>query len=158
MRRNGPFGTWKLVLLAGFAGGFAEILWVMLYSSATGASSAAIAREVAASIWPALATGTLAPALGIVIHMALAIALAALIVPPLVRLAERRREPSMMMVAAMTALALVWAINFLLVLPILNPGFVAMMPYGATLVSKLLFGIAMAGVLQGNAVRILTRK
>jgi hypothetical protein len=158
MRRNGQLGTWKLVLLAGFAGGFAEILWVMLYRSATGASSAAIAREVAASILPALANSTLAPMLGIVIHMALAIALAALIVPPLVRLAERRREPSMMVVAAMTALALVWAINFLLVLPILNPGFVAMMPYGATLVSKLLFGIAMAGVLQGNAVRILTRK
>lgn len=46
-----------------------------------------------------------------------------------------------------TALAGVWALNFLLVLPLLNPRFVTLMPYAATLVFKALFGLAMGAVL-----------
>jgi hypothetical protein len=42
----------------------------------------------------------------------------------------------------------VWVLNFFLVLPWLNPAFVALLPYGVTLVSKLLFGLAMGLTLQ----------
>lgn len=38
------------------------------------------------------------------------------------------------------------AINFLVLLPVVNPRFVTRMPYAATLVSKALFGAAMGGV------------
>ena len=44
-------------------------------------------------------------------------------------------------------LAGIWALNFLLVLPVLNPRFVTLMPYAATLASKALFGLTMAAVL-----------
>jgi hypothetical protein len=40
-----------------------------------------------------------------------------------------------------------FAPNFLLVLPLLNPRFLALMPYAATLASKALFGLAMGAVL-----------
>ncbi|MNC99822.1 hypothetical protein D3C83_182370 [compost metagenome] len=49
--------------------------------------------------------------------------------------------------AAVTVAVAVWAVNFLLVLPYLNSAFVALMPAGATLLSKSLFGIAMAWTL-----------
>jgi len=51
------------------------------------------------------------------------------------------------MLLAVVALSGVWAINFFVVLPTLNPVFVTLMPYGITLISKMLFGLAMAGVL-----------
>lgn len=38
----------------------------------------------------------------------------------------------------------------MVVLPRLNPDFVALMPYFVTLFSKLLFGVAMAWVLNGS--------
>jgi hypothetical protein len=44
----------------------------------------------------------------------------------------------------MAALAAVWGINFLVALPRLNPDFVHLLPYGVTLASKLLFGVAAA--------------
>ena len=44
-------------------------------------------------------------------------------------------------------LASIWAMNFLLILPIVNAGFVALFPYTVSLGSKILFGLAMAGVL-----------
>jgi len=38
-------------------------------------------------------------------------------------------------------------VNFLLVLPIVNAAFVTLLPYSVSLGSKLLFGLAMAGIL-----------
>jgi hypothetical protein len=51
-------------------------------------------------------------------------------------------------------LATVWAVNFLLVLPYLNPRFVDLLPYSVTLASKLLFGLAAATVLRNQAMRL----
>jgi hypothetical protein len=45
---------------------------------------------------------------------------------------------------AAAALAAVWAVNFLLILPSVNPAFTALLPPAATFVSKLLFGVCMA--------------
>jgi hypothetical protein len=44
-------------------------------------------------------------------------------------------------------LAAVWKVNFFILLPVINPEFVNALPYAVTLVSKLLFGMAMATVL-----------
>lgn len=55
-----------------------------------------------------------------------------------------------MLIAAAT-LALIWVTNFLLVLPVLNAVFIKLMPYGATLFSKVLFGITMGWVMQKAA-------
>jgi hypothetical protein len=47
-----------------------------------------------------------------------------------------------------TALLIVWAINFFVVLPFVSPGFVDVVPYAVSLLSKLLFGIAAAWTFQ----------
>jgi hypothetical protein len=44
-------------------------------------------------------------------------------------------------------LAMVWAVNFLVILPILSPGFVGLVPYEASFLSKILFGVSAAAVL-----------
>ena len=44
-------------------------------------------------------------------------------------------------------LALVWTLNFFIILPWLNPAFVTLMPYSVSLASKLLFGVTMGIVL-----------
>jgi hypothetical protein len=46
----------------------------------------------------------------------------------------------------MLALVAVWAVNFFLALPRINPGFIALLPYSVTLISKLLFGLSAATV------------
>jgi hypothetical protein len=53
------------------------------------------------------------------------------------------------------ALATVWAVNFLVVLPYLNPGFVDLLPYSVTLVSKLLFGVSAATVFRIERMRLV---
>jgi len=45
-------------------------------------------------------------------------------------------------------LAAVWAINFLVILPQLNPAFPDLLPSAVTFLSKILFGVAAAAVLQ----------
>ena len=42
----------------------------------------------------------------------------------------------------------IWATNFFLVLPAINPAFVALVPYTTSLISKVLFGAAAALVLR----------
>jgi hypothetical protein len=153
MNQNDRSGMLKLVILAGLAGGAAEVLWVTLYSSVTGTNGSVVAQQVTASVWPAAAAWSLAPVLGVVIHMVLALALAALCAPLLLRFSARRAAPGATTMIAVMALTLVWAINFFLILPVINPKFVALMPYGATLISKMLFGLAMAGVIRRSAPR-----
>jgi hypothetical protein len=45
----------------------------------------------------------------------------------------------------------IWAFNFLVLLPRINPDFITLIPYGASLASKVLFGIAAASVLLATA-------
>jgi hypothetical protein len=47
----------------------------------------------------------------------------------------------------LAALAIVWAINFFVVLPVIRPEFVHLVPYGVSLTSALVFGAAVAAVL-----------
>ncbi len=137
----------KLILLAGFCGGMAEIIWVQLYASLTGHNGVEVARQVTASLLPGMADAAFAPSLGIAIHLVLAL-LVALVYAALVWLPfVRRRGPAASVAAASAILATIWAVNFLLVLPIVNHVFVTVLPYPVTLGSKLLFGMAMAGVL-----------
>ena len=138
----------EAIVAGGLAGGAAEVAWVAIYSTATSTSSATVAREVAASVWPAAATWGSGAALGVAIHMILALLLAAACVPLLLHFAARGLRLPAALLGAIAALVLVWAVNFFAVLPALNPGFVDIMPYGATLLSKVLFAIAMAYAIQ----------
>jgi len=145
-----PVSRLGLVAAAGLAGGLAEVLWVASYSALTGMDGAEVARQVTASVFPALAGASGAAWLGLGIHLGLSLLLAAGFVLAAARWLARR-PPAVVFAASAAALAMVWAINFLLVLPALNPTFVSLLPYPVTLVSKLLFGAAMAWVLAGRA-------
>lgn len=145
------------LLLAGLAGGVAEILWVALYGFFAQASGSEIARQVAASLWPSLASGALAVPTGVAIHLALSLALGAIFAAAIWLPFARQRGGVVTLASAVAALAGVWAMNFFIVLPALNPAFVTLMPYGVTLFSKLLFGIAMAWTLNGFSLMTMPR-
>jgi len=138
----------KNILLAGFYGGMAEVVWVAVYCLLTGRSGAEVAQQVTATLLPDLAGGSAAVPAGIAIHFVLALLLAMAYVRLVWQPLARHLSGAAGTIVACAALAVVWATNFFLVLPAVNPAFVALLPYGATLVSKLLFGVAMAGALQ----------
>lgn len=146
-RITGNKGVVSIGLLAGLSGGAAEVAWVSLYSSATETSGMIVAQQVAASVTPAAAALPSAPLLGITIHMLLSVVLGLAFAATIWRLAAPRLGAAAFLATAAVSLALVWAFNFFVVLPALNPAFVTLMPYGATLTSKILFGIAMGSVL-----------
>lgn len=134
---------WVPVILAGIYGGLSEILWVLLYSRFTPVEATEVARQVAATVFPNLVDSPAAPILGIAIHVALALAIA-LAFTRLVWLPRRDPRTVYTFAGAVSALTVIWAINFLLLLPAVNPGFAVLMPYTVTLFSKMLFALAMA--------------
>ena len=140
--------SFPVLMLAGLCGGMAEVAWVAAYSAATGFDGFEVARQIAATVLPSVANVSWAPLLGIAIHFVLSIALAIafgwLVWQPFA-LAQYHLTGA---VVGIAVLCLIWALNFMVVLPALNPGFVALMPYPVTLLSKILFAAAMVGMLQ----------
>jgi len=112
-----------------------------------------VAQQVTASVIPSAASLPAAPLLGIAIHMLLSVALGMAFAATIWRLTAPRLGTAAFMTTAAVSLALVWAINFFVVLPVLNPAFITLMPYSITLVSKVLFGIAMGSVLLMSSPR-----
>ena len=135
------------VLLAGLAGGLTEVVWITLYSSLSSTSATAVADQIATTVLPVSAGGGLTPALGVGIHMILSIVLATAFVLALYAPIARRFGATGIFISGLTTLAAVWALNFFILLPILNPRFPLLMPYAVTFTSKLLFGAAMSWVL-----------
>jgi hypothetical protein len=138
-------------ILLGIAGGIAEIIWVASYGLFTGGSSAAVARGVSATVstvLPAVSLEMAPVAYGIVIHMALAVGLGVALVFAWRALAEQRQRLVNEYAFMVAALAMVWAFNFFILLPLIDPAFVALIPYPASLLSKLLFGLAGAVMLR----------
>lgn len=143
----------NIILLAGFCGGIAELAWITLVSAVTPISGMEVARQVSATVLPAMVdTAGAAPA-GITIHLLLSILLAAGFIWAVWLPYSRKLSPISALLVATAALSGVWAINFLIILPVLNPTLVGLMPYAVTLTSKILFGIAMGqGLLRADRV------
>jgi hypothetical protein len=135
-------------IIAGAAGGLAEIAWVTLYAGATGGNAAALARGVTS----AAGVGALLPqspiALGVAVHMTLAVALGVALAYAWRALRTRKVAATGPYPFMLAALAGVWATNFFVILPIVSPAFVYMVPCAVSLTSKLLFGLAAAVALQ----------
>jgi len=140
-------------LIAGLAGGLAEIAWIALYSSATSTSGIEVARQVTATVVASAAAEPWAPAAGVGIHLALSLALGFAFVLALWRLSAGRLTAGSIWSAALLTVAGVWAANFLVILPALDSDLATLMPLGATLLSKTLFGVAMAAVVQRSTAR-----
>ncbi len=148
-----PF-FWKsfhMGVLAGLAGGFAEVLWIWAYGVMSGTDPGLVARGVSEVFG---AGETIAPlALGIVIHMTLAVVLGVVLVLALWP-AHAYPRRSLVGYAGMTlALVAVWAVNFLVVLPRISPAFVELVPYQVSLLPKILFGLAAAAVFGAGSMR-----
>jgi hypothetical protein len=131
--------------LAGLAGGLAEVVWIWTYATLTNSDAALVARAVAQAV---RFDQEFSPVVGgLAIHMGLAAVLGVA-----VALAIRSVAASLhgfgLHATVGAALTIVWAVNFLVVLPLVSPQFVDVVPYAVSLVSKILFGVAVAGTLQ----------
>jgi hypothetical protein len=123
-------------------------LWITAYGAISYTSALEVARQVTATVFPSLAASALAPAWGLVIHFGLSVMLAMAFAATVLAPMEERFGRYGTLLGAVALLSTVWAVNFLLVLPVLNPGFVTLLPIPVTLISKILFALAMAGVLR----------
>jgi hypothetical protein len=141
----------KYGVLLGIAGGLAEVVWIAAYGSIAGGDAAEVARGVTAAVgWLVPSALVSAPVLmGIVIHMAAAVAIGIALMF-LWRASTGQRpvwtNEYVFMIAALTA---IWTLNFFVVLPLVSPAFVELVPYPVSLISKVLFGVAGAVVLRG---------
>lgn len=133
----------KLILLSGVAGGMMEILWVTLYSFFTPQDISHVSREVALTLIPAARHWTFAPMLGVGIHLMLSVTLSAGFVLFVWRPYVVRFGKLVTLLSAMSILSAIWAVNFYALLPVMNPYFLTLLPTTVTLVSKILFGLAM---------------
>jgi hypothetical protein len=150
-------------ILLGLCGGIAEIIWIGLYGSAGAVDSAEVARAISAATGQLLlgAPLTTAPFIqGVAIHMFAALGLG-IALAYLWRSLEAPASPRIGAYAFMVgALALVWAFNFFVVLPLISPAqidlhrpFTELIPYPVSLASKILFGVVGALVLQWSDAR-----
>jgi hypothetical protein len=134
-------------VVAGAAGGIAEIIWIFVYASVTGTDAASVARDVTTATGVNLLLQGSPAAFGVTIHMMLAAVLGIALAFSWTALSRRwptRANPYAVMPVALAA---VWAINFLIILPLIDPHFVQIVPYSVSLISKLLFGVAAAAAL-----------
>jgi hypothetical protein len=135
-------------VVAGAAGGLAEIAWVALYASVTGGDAALLAKGVTSAAGVRALLPSSPVILGIIVHMSLAAIVGILLAFAWRELREQWPAVRALYPAALAALASIWALNFFVVLPIVSPTFVHLVPYTVSLTSKLLFGIAAAVALQ----------
>jgi hypothetical protein len=137
----------RAIILAGLAGAMAEAIWVGLFCALTPLSGAEVLRQIAATIFPALAGSGWAPVLGLLLHFALGVVVAYAFGISIWQTFARRSGGGTTLTMALLVLTGIWAVNFFALLPALNAEFVGLMPYAVTFGSKVLFAIAMAATL-----------
>jgi|SRR5579862_1335437 len=142
--KTGQLETLRQGVLAGGAGGVAEVAWVALYAAATGGNAAVLARGVTTAAGVSALLPASPVALGVAVHMTLAVALGVVLSFVWSALRTRRRGLNNPYPFMLAILGGVWAVNFFVVLPVVSPAFVHLVPYAVSLTSKLLFGMAAA--------------
>jgi hypothetical protein len=130
----------------GLAGGLAELLVVGAYAHVARVDAGVVAGAIATAVH--LEPGSAVT--GVAVHMALSALLGVgLLGAARANRTLREASASTACAAAMVALAAIWAVNFLVVLPWLSPGFVHLLPYPVTLASKLVFALAATAAWRG---------
>ena len=152
MSSANKLATIRIGVIAGAAGGLAEIAWVTLYAAITGADPAVVARGVTTAAGLDAFLPNMPATVGIGAHMTLAvllgIALTAIWKSSIAK-GPLSSNPYPFMLAALLD---VWMINFFVVLPLVSPTFVQMLPYAVSLTSKLVFGLAVAEIVRKEAI------
>jgi hypothetical protein len=87
-------------------------------------------------------------AVGVTVHMALAVTLGIALSFGWRALSSHRLDAVGPFPFILAALGGVWAVNFFGVLPIISPAFIHLTPYPVSLMSKVLFGLAAAEALR----------
>lgn len=136
--------TTRYGVVAGVAGGLAEIAWVTLYAGATGADPATLARAVTTAAGVSALFPVAPVAMGVAVHMSLAVMLGIALSFGWRALSSHRTGIASPFPFMLAALVGVWVVNFFVVLPGLSPAFIHLVPYSVSLVSKVLFGLAAA--------------
>jgi hypothetical protein len=132
-------------VLAGLAGGCAEVIWIWTYAALTSSDAALVARAVTDAVW---FNQNISPVVsGVAIHMGLA-AILGVAVALAMRSVAGVQQGIGLYATVSAALIIVWAVNFFIVLPLISPQFVDVVPYAVSLLSKLLFGITAAWTFQ----------
>jgi len=134
-------------MIAGLTAGLAEIFWIGMYSAVTHTGGLEISRQITAAVIPAWADLSIAPVLGVVVHLALSVLLAFLCCTIFIEPLARRFGHAGILFSSIVVLFGVWLINFFVILPVINPAFVTLLPFLVTFASKLLFGLTMDAVL-----------
>jgi len=122
-----------------------EVLWVNISATRLGVDAASIAREVSASVFLAVGPPAMTFWIGLVVHFVLSLLISAAYAF-FVWHTRFSARPGMWLIASVTSLAGIWAVNFFVLLPWLNPKFPTLLPLDVTFISKLLFAIALWGV------------
>jgi hypothetical protein len=135
-------------MLAGAAGGLAEIAWVAVYAAGTGGDATELARGVTTTAGLNTVFQGEPVIMGLSIHMTLAVLLGIALAFAWRAVAARYPAYVSPFPFTLAALAGVWMINFFVILPLLSPAFAHLLPYGVSLMSKLLFGLAAAETLR----------
>ncbi len=133
-------------LVGGLAGGAAEVLVVTLYALLAGAGGWIVAEGVSRATFGTLFSGDDAVLVGLTVHFALSLLIAACFVALLPVLLHRIGRQGVVLASAV-ALVAVWGMNFFVILPRIAPEFVAMVPLWLSFLSKLSFGLVMGFVL-----------
>jgi len=141
----------KRGVLAGAAGGLAEIVWVSFYATISGGNAANLARGVTVAAGVSAMLPAAPVTMGIAVHMALAMLLGIALAFLWQALARRAVGVNSLTAVVLAALVAVWAVNFFVILPAISPPFIALIPYPVSLISKLLFGLAAAETLRRGA-------
>ena len=149
---SAPLGERRLKIgaAAGLAGGAAEIAWILLYSGLGTIDGNGVAQGVTATFSSSVAVSSMGVTLGVLIHMVIAILLGIAIALVSGQILPEVRSVLLEPCFVVIGLAGVWAVNFYLFLPVINPDFVHLLPLEASLASKVFFGIAAALVLSAD--------
>ncbi len=158
-----PLNTWlKGGVAGGLAGGVAEIVFMAVYCLVSGKSGASILSLVTFTFSDrGFAFGPIGAYSGVLIHLALSILIGISFSIAMFLIDNNTdKEPATRTVfSAAVLLTGIWAFNFFILLPRINPEFVAMVPAKAAFFSKFLFGLSLGvfvkliagwAVLKGN--------
>jgi hypothetical protein len=132
---------------AGLAGGAAEVIWIALYGKLSPISGLAVAEGVTATFSPSIALTPVGAAAGVIIHMGIAVVLGMAIALAFRAFMPAHRPAHLTFLMVVGLLTGIWAVNFIVLLPLINAAFASLIPYWASLASKVLFGIAAATIL-----------
>src|SRR6202050_1500533 len=147
-------------IVAGVAGGLAEIAWVSLYAGATSADPATFASGVTTAAGLSALFPAAPVAVGVTVHMALAVTLGIALSFGWRALSSHRLDAASPFPFMLAALVGIWAVNFFAVLPVISPAFIHLAPYPVSLMAKVLYGLAAAEALrrqEASALKVRPR-